>query len=174
MVIKLGKISGELELKTFILYALRDCGGSAHSDLIDDLAGDYVESWFDYVVARSELSDRGLLRFQEDTWNITPLGLSTLEQVESSLPPATRRHLAEDARRCAARWRRERYIFTDAEPDGSGVRVSLLLEGDEGTLLDLKLLLPSQELADRAMDRFRLSAEKIYNSVSETLAGEQD
>ena len=173
MVIRLGKISGELELKTFLLFALREFGGEAPSELLDDLASDYVESWFDYVVARSELMDRGLIGLQEERWRLTPLGESTLAQVESSLPPATRRHLAEDARRCAARWRRERYIFTAAEPEGSGVRVSLLLEGDEGTLLDLNLLLPSQELADRAMERFRLSAEKMYNDISETLAGDR-
>ena len=147
--------------------------GSAAAELIDALAPDYVESWFDYVVARSELCERGLISHEtDDVWALTPLGKTTLEQVSTSLPPATRRHLSEDIERSSARYRRERYIFASTEPEGNGVCVSLLLEGDEGTLLDLKLLLPSHELADRAVQRFRGSAERVYNSISEMLAGE--
>ena len=80
MVIRHGKISGELELKAFVLFILGGFGGSATAELIDTLAPDYVDSWFDYVVARTELCERGLVTHGDgDVWALTQLGRNTLE-----------------------------------------------------------------------------------------------
>jgi len=171
--IRYSKIIRELELKTFILYVLRGFGGTVQAELIDALAQDYVESWFDYVVARGELDERGIISHDdEENWSLTQLGRDTLEQVESSLPLATRLHLNEDIERSAARARRERYISATFDRVEHGTRVSLLVEGDTGTMLDMTLLLPSDDLARRAVQRFRDSAEKIYTNIAEMLAGE--
>lgn len=167
-----GFIHDKLDLKMLELYLLaRAAGPIAPNTLADLVMGHEGVEYFDFVEATAELVESGHFALGEDGYTITDKGRTAAADTETSLPYSVRRRCGRDLAPINAFLRRNAQVRGEKlTTDRGDLRARLTLDDDGGNLLTIELLCPSEEQADRVIQRFKSSPEHVYNDVLEALS----
>ena len=164
-----GFIRQKLDIKILILYILKRLPAPVSQNMLTELTIiDNATNYFDYIECLSELEEKDLIIItEEDKYRITPKGVRTATEMESSLPYTIRVKASSGAERAAKILAREAMIKTShkAKPEG-GFTVSLSLSDGLGEMMHLDILAGTGEQANAMEQRFRKNAESLYLRIA--------
>ena len=171
---RFGFIHEKLDLKILILFILRRLAAPVNDTTLAELTLlDDGIVYFDYAECLDELERTGHIARQEDGWVITEKGAHNGEITESSLPYVIRTRAEKRLAPLVRQQKRSALLHAESSPRRrGGVDLHLTMEEDDGPVLELKLLVPDQDQAEKMSRRFRANAEEIYQKVVELLLTE--
>ena len=172
-----GFIRQKLDIKILILYILKRLPAPVSQNMLTELTIiDNATNYFDYIECLTELEEKDLIiTTEEDKYLITPKGIRTGEEMESSLPYTIRVKAASGAERASKILAREAMIKTShkEKPEG-GFTVSLSLSDGLGEMMHLDILAGSDAQAKEMEQRFRKNAESLYLRIAGILTEDQE
>ena len=172
---RFGFIHEKLDLKILILFILRRLAAPVSDTALAELTLlDDGIVYFDYTECLDELERTGHIARREDGWVITEKGAHNGEITESSLPYVIRIRAEKRLAPLVRQQKRSALLHTESTPRRQGgVDLHLTMEEDDGPVLELKLLVPNQDQAERMSSHFRSRAETLYNQIVELLLEER-
>lgn len=171
-----GFLQDKLDIKMLELYLLARAAGPLDPDLLAELALSHDGvSYFDFAEATAELVERGNIVLEEEGYVITDKGRVNSQACESSLPYSVRRHSDEALAPVNVSLRRQAMVRGEKRENTDGsVTARMILDDDNGNLLTLELLCPSEQQADKLIAAFREKPEKLYNTILSALREEKE
>ena len=170
-----GFIRQKIDIKVLILYILEKLPAPVSQNMLTELTLiDNATNYFDYIECLTELEQKDLIiTTEEDKYSITPKGIRTAAEMESSLPYTIRLKASSGAERAAKILAREAMVKAShkVKPEG-GVAVSLSLSDGLGEMMHLDILAGNEEQAKEMEKRFRKNAESLYLRIAGILTGE--
>ena len=166
-----GFIHNKLDIKLLVLYLVSRLAGPVDFPTLTDLAlcDDGVD-YFQYAEAVSELIGSGHLAREGDSYVITDKGRRNSEICETSLPYSVRLRCDKNLNACNRALRRKNQVKSSTEPRPNGTfTVSLSLDDDMGSVMDLKLMVPREDMGKILAARFRQAPEKLYSEIIDLL-----
>lgn len=169
-----GFIRDKLEIKFLILYIVSRVSEPVTLAELQELTmcDDGID-YFDFAECLNDLVNTEHLRLEDDCYSITTKGLRNSEICESSLPYSVRiradKNLAEYHKLLL---RRNQVQGRITERENGTYTVKLSLRDDVDSVMDLELMVATEEMAKNLADRFRKNPEKIFSGVLAALYGE--
>lgn len=167
-----GFIHDKLEIKFLILYIAARMIEPVPFDTMLDLAMcDEGVDYFDFSECLRDLvKTEHLTVSEEGLYAITEKGERNSRICESSLPYSVRLKCDQNTDECNRQLRRKSQVRASCEKRPNGTfSVNLSLRDDMGSLMDLKLMVVREDLANLLVERFRQAPEKTYNEIISTL-----
>ena len=167
-----GFIHDKLEIKFLILYITARVIEPIPFDTVWDLAMcDEGVDYFSLTEAVGHMVETGQLeRDQEQRYSITEKGRRNSEICETSLPYSVRLRCDKNLNACNRALRRKNQVKSSTEPRPNGTfTVSLSLDDDMGSVMDLKLMVPREDMGKILAARFRQAPEKLYSEIIDLL-----
>ena len=173
---RFGFIHEKLDIKILILFILRRLPGFVEPETLLDLCQcDGGIGYFDYSDCLSELVETEHVEESEEGYRITEKGARNADAVESSLPYSVRTKCSRRLSKVNAALRRDAQVRSEILPRADGTcTLRLSLDDEEGNILTLELLSPSQAQSERLAEGFKARPEQIYNGVLDVLLAEAD
>lgn len=171
-----GFIHDKLEIKFLILYIAARLIESVPFDTMLDLAMcDEGVDYFDFSECLRDLvKTEHLTASDSGLYAITEKGARNSRICESSLPYSVRLKCDQNIGECNRLLRRKSQVQASWEKRSNGTfSVNLSLRDDMGSLMDLKLMVVREDLANLLVERFRQSPEKTYNEIITALLAEK-
>lgn len=169
-----GMIHEKLDIKILILFILRRLPGVVEPETLLDLAQcDAGVGYFDYSDCLAELVATGHIDEVDGGYRITAKGARNADTVESSLPYSVRMKAERMLAPVAARLARDAMIVTEHFMTDSGLTAHLAMSDGKGEIIDMRLLVASEEQAKLVEKNFRRSAEKIYQQIIALVSEEE-
>ena len=101
---------------------------------------------------------------------ITDKGRRNSEICETSLPYSVRLRCDKNLSVCNRALRRKNQVKSSTEARANGTyTVSLSLDDDMGNVMDLKLMVPREDMGKILAARFRKAPEKLYSEIIDLL-----
>ena len=167
-----GFIHDKLEIKFLILYITARVIEPIPFDTVLDLTmcDDGVD-YFDFSECLNDLVKTEHLTLSEDgMYAITDKGLRNSRICESSLPYSVRLQCDKNLASCNRRLRRKSQVRSSWEQRPNGTyTVSMALDDDMGSILDLKVMAVREDMAAMLAERFRKAPEKLYGEIMNVL-----
>lgn len=167
-----GFIHDKLEIKFLILYITARVIEPIPFDTVWDLAMcDEGVDYFDFSECLADLVKTGHLTLSADgLYAITDKGLRNSQICESSLPYSVRLRCDKNLAACNRHLRRKSQVkaSTEKRPNGT-YTVRLELSDDMGSVMDLRLAIPREDMAAMLTERFRKSPERLYGEIMRAL-----
>ena len=169
-----GFIRDKLEIKFLILYIMARVGESVPLAELQELTmcDDGID-YFDFAECLNDLVTTDHLRLTDERYCITPKGLRNSEICESSLPYSVRiradKNLNEYQKLLV---RRSQVQSSVTERDNGTYTVSLRLRDEVDSVMELELMVASEEMAKDLSDRFRKNPEQLYTALLGALYGQ--
>ncbi len=164
-----GFIQDKLEIKFLILYiAARVIEPVPFDTMLDLTLCDDAVDYFDFSECLADLVKTGHLTLDQGTgfYAITEKGRRNSEICETSLPYSVRLRCDKNLTACNRALRRKNQVKSAVEPRSNGTyTVSLSLDDDMGSVMDLKLMVPREDMGKVLSERFRRSPEKLYSQI---------
>lgn len=170
-----GFIHDKLEIKFLILYiAARVIEPIPFDTMLDLAMCDEGVDYFDFSECLRDLVKTEHLTVSGDgLYAITEKGERNSRICESSLPYSVRLKCDQNIGERNRLLRRKSQVRASREKRPNGTfSVNLSLRDDMGSLMDLKLMVVREDLADLLVERFCQSPEKTYNEVIHALLAE--
>ena len=168
-----GFIQDKLEIKFLILYlAARVIEPVPFDTLLDLTLCDDAVDYFDFSECLADLVKTELLTLDEESglYAITEKGRRNSEICETSLPYSVRLRCDKNLNACNRALRRKNQVKSSTEPRPNGTfTVSLSLDDDMGSVMDLKLMVPREDMGKILAARFRQAPEKLYSEIIDLL-----
>lgn len=165
----------DTENRLVVLYALRKLGPVTSAQLLQFMVELDLMNYFTMQLALAEMEEQGQLTQRAhplgSLYVTTTTGAYTLDSFAHRIPTSRRQLIDEQAGRWRARFRGEQLAPADSFPLPDGtfcVRLRLLEE--EGSLMDIVLLLPAADTPTLIQNRWHTAAQPIYDAVMRTLA----
>ena len=171
-----GFIQNELDLKLLVLYIMaRAAAPITFLQLLDLALCDAGVDYFSLTEAVNHLVETEHLAQEGDLYSITDKGRRNSEICESSLPYSIRLRCDKNLTRCNRALRRKNQVksATELRPNGT-YTVSLSLDDDMGNIMDLKLMVPREDMGKLLAARFRRAPEKLYSQIIDLLLNAPD
>ena len=127
--------------------------------------------YFDFAECLSDLVRTEHLTLSADgLYAITDKGLRNSRICESSLPYSVRLRCDKNLAACNRHLRRKSQVkaSTEKRPNGT-YTVRLELSDDMGSVMDLRLAIPREDMAAMLTERFQKSPERLYGEIMRTL-----
>ena len=107
---------------------------------------------------------------EDGLYAITDKGLRNSRICESSLPYSVRLRCDKNLAACNRHLRRKSQVkaSTEKRPNGT-YTVRLELSDDMGSVMDLRLAIPREDMAAMLTERFQKSPERLYGEIMRTL-----
>lgn len=172
-----GFIHDELEIKFLILYITARIIEPIPFDTVLDLTMcDDAIDYFDFSECLADLVKTEHLTLSEDgLYSITEKGIRNSKICESSLPYSVRLRCDKNLEVWNRKLRRKNQVKASWEQRHNGTyTLKLALDDDMGSVMDLRLMVPREDMAKLLADRFRKSPEKVYGKIMEILLTESD
>ena len=167
-----GFIHDKLEIKFLILYiAARVIEPVPFDTVLDLTMCDDAIDYFDFSECLADLVKTEHLTLSEDGfYAITDKGIRNSQICESSLPYSVRLRCDKNLTIWNRRLRRKSQVkaSTEQRPNGT-YTVRLSLDDDMGSVMDLKLMVVREDMAQVLENRFRQSPERIYSQIMNVL-----
>lgn len=162
-----GFIHGKVDIKLLVLYITSRAAAPLDFATLTDLTMcDEGVDYFLFTEAVAELVETEHLTFTDGHYAITEKGRRNGSTLESHLPYAVQVRCDRNLARINAALRRNAQVRAQVLPREDGcVTLRLSLDDEDGNLLTVELLSPSEEQAARLGERFRACPEEIYNGV---------
>lgn len=167
-----GFIHDKLEIKFLILYIAARVIEPVPFDTMLDLAMcDEGVDYFDFSECLRDLVKTEHLTVSDSGfYAITEKGERNSRICESSLPYSVRLKCDQNIGECNRLLRRKSQVRASFEKRPNGTySVNLSLRDDMGSLMDLKLMVIREDLANLLVERFRQTPERTYNEIINTL-----
>lgn len=167
-----GFIQDELDIKFLILYiAARVIEPIPFDTVLDLTMCDDAIDYFDFSQCLADLVKTEHLTLSEDgLYAITDKGLRNSQICESSLPYSVRLRCDKNLAKCNRKLRRKSQVKASTEKRANGTyTVHLSLSDDMGSVMDLKLAIPREDLANMLTSRFQKSPERLYSEIMRAL-----
>ena len=168
-----GFIQDKLEIKFLILYlAARVIEPVPFDTLLDLTLCDDAVDYFDFSECLADLVKTEHLTLDEESglYAITEKGRRNSEICETSLPYSVRLRCDKNLNACNRALRRKNQVKSSTEPRPNGTfTVSLSLDDDMGSVMDLKLMVPREDMGKILAARFRQAPEKLYSEIIDLL-----
>ena len=173
-----GFIQDKLEIKFLILYlAARVIEPVPFDTMLDLTLCDDAIDYFDFSDCLADLVRTENLTVYEKSgfYSITEKGRRNSEICETSLPYSIRLRCDKNLTRCNRALRRKNQVksATELRPNGT-YTVSLSLDDDMGNIMDLKLMVPREDMGKLLAARFRRAPEKLYSQIIDLLLNAPD
>ena len=173
-----GFIQDKLEIKFLILYlAARVIEPVPFDTMLDLTLCDDAIDYFDFSDCLADLVRTENLTVDEKSgfYSITEKGRRNSEICETSLPYSIRLRCDKNLTRCNRALRRKNQVKSATEPRPNGTyTVSLSLDDDMGNIMDLKLMVPREDMGKLLAARFRRAPEKLYSQIIDLLLNAPD
>ena len=171
-----GFIHDKLDFKFLLLYILSRAAAPLDFSTLTDLTMiDEGVDYFDFAEALSELVESGHATLEDGSYAITDKGRKNGAVCESSLPYSVRTKCSRRLSKINAALRRSAQVRSEILPREDGTcTLRLALNDEEGNLLTLELLSPSEAQAERLAEGFKARPEQVYNGVLDVLLAEAD
>ena len=170
-------MQSELDLKLLVLYIMsRVAGPVTFLQLLELALCDEGVDYFSLTEAVGHMVETGQLeRDEEQRYSITEKGRRNSEICETSLPYSIRLRCDKNLTRCNRALRRKNQVksATELRPNGT-YTVSLSLDDDMGNIMDLKLMVPREDMGKLLAARFRRAPEKLYSQIIDLLLNAPD
>lgn len=170
-----GFINDKLEIKFLILYiAARVIEPIPFDTVLDLTMCDDAIEYFDFSECLHDLVKTEHLALKDDLYSITEKGLRNSRICESSLPYSVRLRCDKNLEVCNRKLRRKNQVRSDisARPNGT-YTLALALDDDAGSVMDLRLAIPREDMAQMLAERFRKAPEKLYGEIMAVLMKEE-
>ena len=170
-----GFIHDKLEIKFLILYiAARIIEPIPFDTVLDLTMCDDAIDYFDFSECLADLvKTEHLTLSEEGLYGITDKGLRNSAICESSLPYSVRLRCDRNLEVWNRKLRRKSQIKSSWDQRNDGVyTLKLSLDDDMGSVMDLRLMVPREDMAKLLAERFRKSPEKLYGKIMELLLTE--
>ena len=168
-----GFIHDKLEIKFLILYiAARVIEPVPFDTLLDLTLCDDAIDYFDFSECLADLVKTEHLTLDDTSglYAITEKGRRNSEICESSLPYSVRLRCDKELSNCNRKLRRKSQVRASCEQRANGTyTVTLTLDDDMGSVMDLKLAIPREDMANVLAERFRKSPERLYGEIMRVL-----
>ena len=162
-----GFIHDKLEIKFLILYiAARLIEPVPFDTLLDLTLCDDAIDYFDFSECLADLVKTEHLSLDRHSglYAITDKGRRNSEICETSL------RCDKNLSVCNRALRRKNQVKSSTEPRANGTyTVSLSLDDDMGNVMDLKLMVPREDMGKILAARFRKAPEKLYSEIIDLL-----
>ena len=173
-----GFIKDKLEIKFLILYlAARIIEPVPFDTMLDLTLCDDAIDYFDFSDCLADLVRTENLTVDEKSgfYSITEKGRRNSEICETSLPYSIRLRCDKNLTQCNRALRRKNQVksATELRPNGT-YTVSLSLDDDMGNIMDLKLMVPREDMGKLLAARFRRAPEKLYSQIIDLLLNAPD
>ena len=172
-----GFIHDQLEVKFVILYvATRVIEPVPFATLWDLAMCDDGIDYFDFSECLADLVKTGhLTQDDQGLYAITEKGRRNSEICQSSLPYTVRLRCDKNVSICNRKLRRKSQVRAYVEPRPNGTfTAALCLDDDMGSVLDLKLMVPREDMGKFLTQRFIRSPEKLYSQIMDLLLSEEE
>ena len=168
---RMGFIQDELDLKLLVMYIMaRAAGPITFLQLYDIALCDAGVDYFSLNQAVQHLVTTGNLQKDGDLFSPTEKGRRNSEICETSLPYSVRLRCDKNLSVCNRALRRKNQVKSSTEPRANGTyTVSLSLDDDMGNVMDLKLMVPREDMGKILAARFRKAPEKLYSEIIDLL-----
>ena len=170
-----GFIRDKLEIKFLILYiAARVSEPMPLAELQELTMCDDGIDYFDFAECLNDLVNTEHLRLTDEQYCITPKGLRNSEICESSLPYSVR--IRADKNIAAYHkllLRRNQVQSRIVERDNGSYTVMLYLRDDVDEIMELDLVVATEEMAKDLAERFKKNPEQIYSRLLNALYGQE-
>lgn len=167
-----GFIHDKLDIKFLLLYILSRAAAPLDFSTLTDLTMiDEGVDYFDFAECLSDLVRTEHLTLSADgLYAITDKGLRNSRICESSLPYSVRLRCDKNLAACNRHLRRKSQVkaSTEKRPNGT-YTVRLELSDDMGSVMDLRLAIPREDMAAMLTERFQKSPERLYGEIMRTL-----
>ena len=166
-----GFIQNELDLKLLVLYIMsRTAAPVTFNQLLDVALCDAGVDYFSLTEVVGHLVETGHLEQTGQVYAITEKGRRNSEICESSLPYSVRLRCDKNLAACNRKLRRKSQVkaAVTQRPNGT-YTTALTLEDDMGSVMELKLAIPREDMAKMLADRFRKSPERLYSEIIQVL-----
>lgn len=167
-----GFIRDELDIKVLILYiAARTIEPVPFDTMLALTLCDDAIDYFDFSECLADLVKTEHLTLSEDGfYAITEKGQRNSRIWESSLPYSVRQRCDRNLEDCNRHLRRKNQVKADYEPRRNGTyTLHLELNDDAGSVMDLRLAIPQEDMAKALEQRFRQDPEQIYSAIMNLL-----
>ena len=168
----MGFIQSELDLKLLVLYIMsRVAGPVTFLQLLELALCDEGVDYFDFAECLSDLVRTEHLTLSADgLYAITDKGLRNSRICESSLPYSVRLRCDKNLAACNRHLRRKSQVkaSTEKRPNGT-YTVRLELSDDMGSVMDLRLAIPREDMAAMLTERFQKTPERLYGEIMRAL-----
>lgn len=169
-----GFIRDKLEIKFLILYIVsRVPEPISQAELQELTMCDDGIDYFDFAECLNDLVNTEHLRVEDECYCVTTKGLRNSEICESSLPYSVRirtdKNLADYHKRLL---RRNQVQSRITERENGTYTVKLSLRDDLDSVMDLELMVATEDMAKTLADRFKKNPEKIFTGVLSALYSE--
>lgn len=172
---KFGFIHDKLDIKLLVLYIMNGVAAPIDFSTLTDLSMcDNGVNYFQFAEAVPELVESGHITLEGEYYAITDRGRRACAAGESSLSPVIRRRCDQRLAPLNQALKRKAQVRAELRPQPLGYDVCLAMDDDQGTLLSLTLLTPSQEDGQRIADQFLQHPDRIYNGILGVLLSPQD
>ena len=169
---RVGFIQDKLEIKFLILYVAARLIEPVPFEAMQELTmcDDGID-FFDFSECLSNLVESQHLTLSDDgLYAITEKGRRNSEICETSLPYSVRLRCDKNLSVCNRALRRKNQVKSSTEPRANGTyTVSLSLDDDMGNVMDLKLMVPREDMGKILAARFRKAPEKLYSEIIDLL-----
>ena len=172
-----GFIHDKLEIKFLILYiAARIIEPVPFDTVLDLTMCDDAIDYFDFSECLADLvKTEHLTLSEEGLYAITDKGLRNSAICESSLPYSVRLRCDKNLEVWNRKLRRKNQVKASWEQRRNGTyTLKLSLDDDMGSVMDLRLMVPREDMAKLLADRFRKSPEQLYSKIMELLLAEDN
>ena len=171
-----GFIRDKLEIKFLILYIAARVSEPLPLEGMQELpmCDDGID-YFDFSECLNDLVQTEHLRLTEEgRYAITPKGLKNSASCEASLPYSVRLRTDRNIEEYNKELLRQAQVQGKAIPRENGTyTVELKLSDDVDSLMQLELMVATEEMAKDLAERFRKDPEHLYARVLEALYEEQ-
>jgi len=171
-----GFIHDKLEIKFLILYiAARVIEPIPFDAVLDLTMCDDAIDYFDFSECLADLVKTEHLTLDaEGLYAITEKGIRNSAICESSLPYSVRLRCDKNLEVWNRKLRRKNQVKASWEQRRNGTyTLKLSLDDDMGSVMDLRLMVPREDMAKLLAERFRKSPEQLYGKIMELLLTEE-
>jgi len=171
-----GFIHDKLEIKFLILYiAARVIEPIPFDAVLDLTMCDDAIDYFDFSECLADLVKTEHLTLDaEGLYAITEKGIRNSAICESSLPYSVRLRCDKNLEVWNRKLRRKNQVKASWEQRRNGTyTLKLSLDDDMGSVMDMRLMVPREDMAKLLAERFRKSPEQLYGKIMELLLTEE-
>ena len=172
-----GFIHDKLEIKFLILYITARVIEPIPFDTVLDLTlCDDAIDYFDFSECLNDhVKTEHLTLSKDGFYSITDKGIRNSRICESSLPYSVRLRCDKNLDVWNRKLRRKSQVKSSWEQRNNGIyTLKLSLDDDMGSVMDLRLMVPREDLAKLLAERFRKAPEQVYSKIMDVLLSVED
>ena len=171
-----GGLNSTTDINILICVLLYRTGSLYRDDILEAISGTGSANYFEAADALNESEQKGnAVCDSNGFYSLTASGINICESLESDLPLTVREKVISEAERLADFRRKSKTNKVDIVPDGKGgyCFTGKVLNAEGNADLEIKLILPTRETAEKASDKFISDAEYLERTVIEILMNEK-